>query len=171
MDSRLATHQASSADIGGQENPIEPHDVPHDATLLRKSDEGGDTSDSDDDDQLSVADAASMACASGEDSRAMAKDDQDAGCTLDSLSGYGYWTHSRSTFDERLRDQSQLNSLQAMYGTKDRRMDHVTPAELILHTSLLLSIVTLILVRHHYQIGWINGYLDSMHSYDESKTM
>ena len=40
---------------------------------------GGDTSESDDDDQLSIADAASMACASGEDSRAMAKDDQDAG--------------------------------------------------------------------------------------------
>ena len=48
-------------------------------TLLRKSDEGRDTSESDDDDQLSIADAASMACASGEDSRAMAKDDQHAG--------------------------------------------------------------------------------------------
>ena len=53
--------------------------MPHDVTLFRKSDEGRDTSDSDDDDQLSVADAASMACASGEDSRAMTKDDHDAG--------------------------------------------------------------------------------------------
>ena len=78
-DSRLAKNRTSSVDIGGQENPIEPHDVPHDVTLFRKSDEGGDTSDSDDDDHLSVADAASMACASGEDSPAMAKDDQDAG--------------------------------------------------------------------------------------------
>ena len=69
------TDRTSSVDIGGQENPIEPHDV----TLFRKSDEGGDTSESDDDDQLSVADAASMACASGEDPPAMAKDDQDAG--------------------------------------------------------------------------------------------
>ena len=73
MDSRLAKHQASSADIGGQENPIGPYDVRNDVTLFRKSDE------SDDDDQLSIADAASMACASGEDSRAMAKDDHDAG--------------------------------------------------------------------------------------------
>ena len=40
---------------------------------------GGDTSEPDDDDQLSVADSTSMACASGENPPAMAKDDQDAG--------------------------------------------------------------------------------------------
>ena len=67
------TDRTSNVDIGGQENPIGPYDVRNDVTLFRKSDE------SDDDDQLSIADAASMACASGEDSRAMAKDDHDAG--------------------------------------------------------------------------------------------
>ena len=73
------TDRTSNVDIGGQENPIGPYDVRNDVTMLRKSDEGGYTSESDDDDQLSIADAASMACASGEDSRAMAKDDQQAG--------------------------------------------------------------------------------------------
>ena len=74
--------RTSSVDIEGRENPIDDAERPsesHDATLFRKSREGGDTSESDDDDQLSVADAASMACASGEDPPAMAKDDQDAG--------------------------------------------------------------------------------------------
>ena len=46
-------------------------------TLFRKSDEGGDTSESNDGDQLSTTDAASMACASDEDPPAMVKDDQD----------------------------------------------------------------------------------------------
>ena len=78
-DGEQTIDRTSSVDVEGHENSIGPHDVPHDETLFRKSDEGGDTSDSDDDDQLSVADAASMACASGEDSRAMAKDDQHAG--------------------------------------------------------------------------------------------
>ena len=55
------TDRTSNVDIGGQENPIGPYDVRNDVTMLRKSD------------------AASMACASGEDSRAMAKDDHDAG--------------------------------------------------------------------------------------------
>ena len=72
-DGEQTTERTSSVDIGGQENPIGPYDVRNDVTLFRKSDE------SDDDDQLSIADAASMACASGEDSRAMAKDDHDAG--------------------------------------------------------------------------------------------
>ena len=76
------TDRTSSGDIGGQEYPIDDAErdtsEPHDVTLFRKSDEGGDTSESDDDDQVSIADAASMACASGEDSRAMAKDDQHA---------------------------------------------------------------------------------------------
>ena len=61
------TDQTSSADIGGQENPIDDAErdtsESHDVKLFR----------------LSVADAASMACASGEDPPAMAKDDQDAG--------------------------------------------------------------------------------------------
>ena len=50
--------QTSSADIGGRENPIDDAERAtsgsHDETLFRKSDEGGDTSGSDDDDQLSV---------------------------------------------------------------------------------------------------------------------
>ena len=82
-DGEHTTDRTSSVDIGGQENPIDDAErdtsESHDVTLFRKSDEGGDTSESDDDDQLSIADAASMACASDEDSRAMAKDDQDAG--------------------------------------------------------------------------------------------
>ena len=78
-DGEQTIDRTSSVEVEGHENSIGPHDVPHDETLFRKSDEGGDTSDSDDDDQLSIAHAASMACASGEDSRAMAKDDHDAG--------------------------------------------------------------------------------------------
>ena len=74
---------AISVDIEGRENPIDGAErdtsESHDVTLFRKSGKGGDTSESDDDDQLSIAHAASMACASGEDSRAMAKDDHDAG--------------------------------------------------------------------------------------------
>ena len=74
---------AISVDIEGRENPIDGAErdtsESHDVTLFRKSGKGGDTSESDDDDQLSVADAASMACASGEDPPAMAKDDQYAG--------------------------------------------------------------------------------------------
>ena len=78
-DGEQTIDRTSSVEVEGHENPIGPHDVRNDVTLFRKSDEGGDTSDSDDDDQLSIAHAASMACASGEDSRAMAKDDQHAG--------------------------------------------------------------------------------------------
>ena len=81
-DGEHTTDRTSSVDIGGRENPIDDAErdtsEPHDVTLFRKSDEGGNTSESDKDDQLSVADAASMACASGEDPPAMAKDDQDA---------------------------------------------------------------------------------------------
>ena len=74
--------RTSSVDIEGREYPIDDSGRPsesHDVTLFRKSGEGGDNSESDDDDQLSVADAASMVCASDEDPPAMAKDDQDAG--------------------------------------------------------------------------------------------
>ena len=78
-DGEQTIDRTSSVEVEGHENSIGPHDVRNDVTLFRKSDEGGDTSDSDDDDQLSIAHAASMACASGEDSRAMAKDDQHAG--------------------------------------------------------------------------------------------
>ena len=83
-DGEQTIDRASSVGVEGHENSIGPHDVRHDETLFRKSDEGGDTSDSDGDDQLSIAHAASMACASGEDSRAMAKDDQQTRRILES---------------------------------------------------------------------------------------
>ena len=59
-DGEHPTDRTSSADIGGRENPIENAErdtsESHDVTMFRKSDEGGDNSESDDDDQLSVAD-------------------------------------------------------------------------------------------------------------------
>ena len=81
-DGEHTTDRTSSVNIGGRGNPIDDAErtsESHDVTLFRKSGKGGDTSESDGDDQLSIADAASMACASGEDPSATAKDDQDAG--------------------------------------------------------------------------------------------
>ena len=69
-DGEHPADRTSSADIGGQEIPIDDAErdtsKSHDVTLFRKSDEGGDTSESDDDDQLSVADACGSAAAEGE---------------------------------------------------------------------------------------------------------
>ena len=81
-DGEQTIDRTSSVEVEGREYPIDDSGRPSeslDVTLLRKSGDGGDPSESDGDDQLSVADAASMACASGEDPPAMAKDDQHAG--------------------------------------------------------------------------------------------